>query len=76
MSKVPSYYVGKSGAQVFDVIEDFDLGYHAGDAVAYIIRAGRKTPDPRQDLRKAIAHLERQIENFERGLAATTEDGR
>lgn len=69
----PAYYLGKSGAQVFDVIEDFELGYHQGDAVAYIIRAGRKTEDPRPDLRKAIAHLERLVAEHDRAWAPNVE---
>lgn len=62
MSKVPHYYLGKSGAPAWDVIEDFDLNYYRGCALKYIVRAGRKTDDPAQDLRKAIHCLERELE--------------
>lgn len=62
MGKVPDYYLGKSGSPAWDAIEDFRLGYNLGCALKYITRAGRKTPDPRDDLQKAIHCLEREIE--------------
>jgi len=57
----PSYYMlGKY--EVADVIEEWDLGWHRGDAVAYIARAGRKNEDTEiQDLQKAAWHLNREI---------------
>ena len=56
----PHYNQGK--IEVIEFIEDQKLGYHRGNAVKYICRAGRKTKDPTEDLRKAIWYLERQIE--------------
>jgi hypothetical protein len=67
-SKVPSYYVGKTGMQAWDAIEEYKLNYNRGCAWKYIVRAGRKTEDPREDLRKAIACLEREIELYEQGV--------
>lgn len=66
LSQVPAYYLGKSGAPAWDAIEDFELGYNLGCAWKYIARAGRKTTDPREDLRKAIHCIEREIECYER----------
>lgn len=48
--------------EVIDVIEDWRLSYHLGNAVKYIARAGRKTKDPKQDLEKAIWYLCRELE--------------
>jgi hypothetical protein len=53
------YCVG--GLEAIDVIENFGLGYHLGNAVKYILRAGRKGP-PEDDLRKAIWYLQRELE--------------
>lgn len=48
-----------------DVIEDWKLPYHLGNAVKYIARAGHKTEDPREDLKKAAWYLNRYIEKEE-----------
>lgn len=64
----PSYYVGKTGAPAWDAIEEYGLNYNRGCAWKYLVRAGRKTPDPRDDLRKAIACIEREIEVYELGV--------
>lgn len=71
---VPSYYVGADGSPAWDFLENFNLNYNRGCALKYLVRAGRKTPDPRDDLRKAIACLAREIELYDRvfaGQAAT-----
>ena len=53
--------------EVIDFIEDKELGFHLGNAVKYISRAGRKNPDKTiEDLRKAAWYLNRQIERLER----------
>jgi hypothetical protein len=54
----PHYRAG--GIEAVDTIEAFGLGWHLGDAVAYILRAGRKG-DALEDLRKARWHLDREI---------------
>jgi hypothetical protein len=58
-----------SGWYVDEVIEEFGLGFRLGNAVKYILRAGRKTEDPmrkldykKQDLQKAITYIERHVE--------------
>jgi hypothetical protein len=50
----PSHYTdGK--IEVIDFIEDKNLGFHLGNAIKYICRAGKKSTDTKvQDLQKAI----------------------
>ena len=57
----PAHYTdGK--IEVIDFIEDKKLGYHLGNAVKYISRAGKKDPDKYiEDLQKAIWYLNREI---------------
>lgn len=56
----PSHYQSKTGLESIDVIEAFDLGFHLGNAVKYILRAGKKD-DRTQDLSKAIWYLNREL---------------
>lgn len=55
----PSHYVGRDGTMSIDVTEAYRLGPHLTQAVDYILRAGRKSLDPRQDLAKARWYLDR-----------------
>lgn len=57
----PSHYTdGK--IEVIDFIEDKGLGFHLGNAVKYIARAGKKDPSKTvQDLEKARWYLDREI---------------
>lgn len=64
----PAYYHGRTGRVAWDEIEEYQLNYNLGCAWKYIVRAGRKTPDPREDLRKAIACIEREIELYDQGV--------
>ncbi len=57
----PPHYKGKRFESI-DIIEDFDLGFHLGNAIKYILRAGKKG-DKVLDLRKAIWYLERECAN-------------
>ena len=67
---VPPYYLGRDGSAAWDVIENFGLNYNLGCVLKYIVRAGKKTDDPTQDLRKAIHCIERELEVFgKRGTA-------
>lgn len=60
----PSHYTdGK--IEVIDYIEDKKLGYHLGNAIKYISRAGKKDPAKTvEDLRKAIWYINRKIEKL------------
>ena len=60
----PSHYAEGRQYEPIAVIEDWELGYHLGNALKYISRAGRKD-DIRQDLRKAVWYIERHIEAVE-----------
>lgn len=56
----PSHYRGGRKFEPIEVIEDWGLGYHLGNALKYISRNGRKpNEDPREGLSKAIWYLER-----------------
>lgn len=57
----PAHYTS-GRIEVIDFIEDQKLGYHLGNAVKYICRAGKKDPaKTAEDLRKAVWYLERYI---------------
>ena len=65
MSKTPKYYIGKTlGIEAKDVVMDFQPdNYNIGTALTYLMRAGKKPNNPiTQDIRKAIAHLEFELE--------------
>lgn len=56
----PSHY-RSNGVEVIDVVEAFELNFRLGNAVKYILRAGRKG-NRREDLAKARWYLNREIE--------------
>lgn len=60
----PAHYRGASGRQSIEITHLYRLGPDLTQAVDYILRAGRKTKDPRQDLAKAVYYL-----RFAAGLA-------
>ncbi len=60
----PAYYQ-RAGIEAIDVVEAFELGFCLGNAIHYILRAGKKTPDPREDLRKARWMIERELQRLE-----------
>ena len=64
--RVPDYYRGKNGYEARKVCDNFDLTYHLATAVTYILRAYHKHDTPVQCLKKAIAHLEFELEKIER----------
>jgi hypothetical protein len=75
----PPYYHGKyKGIEAFDVCMDFARdSYNIGVAIAYLLRAGKKPNNPKaQDLRKAIHHLEIELQYEEtfNPTPQTTED--
>lgn len=59
----PEHYRG-NGIESIQVIEAFNLGFCLGNAIKYILRAGKKG-DAMQDLRKAVWYLNREIEHLE-----------
>lgn len=58
----PDHY-NQGEFEVIDVIEDWKLGFHLGNAVKYIARAKHKE-DEKTDLEKAIWYIERHIEKI------------
>lgn len=60
----PAHY-NSGGIEVIDVIEDWGLGFCLGNALKYICRAGRKTNDPTEDLKKAQWYIRRAMHNHE-----------
>jgi len=55
----PAHYnVGK--IEVIDAIEDWQLGFHLGNAVKYIARAQHKENEE-EDIKKAIWYLNRYL---------------
>lgn len=60
----PSHYT-QGLFEVIDVIEDWGLGFHLGNTVKYIARAGKKDPSKTiEDLEKARWYLDRCILSF------------
>lgn len=62
----PAHYTSHpSGVECIDVVET--LGFNIGNAVKYLWRAGLKSPDPVEDLRKAAWCVAREIARIEKG---------
>lgn len=57
----PSHY-NHGKFECIDVIEDWNLGFHLGNALKYICRAGRKDGSTAlEDLRKASWYINREV---------------
>lgn len=69
----PTHYTdGK--IEVIDFIEDKKLGYHLGNVVKYVCRAGKKDPEKEiEDLQKAEWYLHRKIQKLKEQKAARAE---
>jgi len=58
----PDHYGGKENTyEAIKVIEAWDLGFHLGNVVKYVSRAGKKTKNTTEDLKKAKWYLERYL---------------
>lgn len=57
----PDHYGGKDNPyEAIKIIEAHELGFHLGNAIKYILRAGKKSKDKLQeDIKKAIWYLDR-----------------
>ena len=65
----PAHYGGQGDPyEAIKVIEAWDLGFHLGNVVKYIARAGRKGHEL-EDLRKAAWYLDRHIARLEEATA-------
>lgn len=69
----PAHY-NQGKIEVIEFIEDKKLGFHLGNAVKYISRAGKKDPAKEiEDLKKAVWYLERHIELISGGTRRPNE---
>lgn len=59
----PDHYQFPNGFQVIDLTQH--LNFCLGNVVKYVARAGRKTSNPLEDLRKAQFYLNREIERVQ-----------
>jgi hypothetical protein len=63
----PKHYTSGK-IEVIDAIEDWKLGFHLGNSVKYIARAGKKDQSRTvEDLEKARWYLDREIANLKKG---------
>lgn len=64
----PPHYGGQGNPlEVINIIEEYALGFSLGNAIKYILRAGRKDgADELEDLKKANWYLVREIERRQR----------
>ena len=63
----PNYYNSKNGIEVIDIIESFGLGFSLGNAIKYILRAGKKNPEKTiEDLEKSAWYINREIDRLKR----------
>lgn len=65
----PAHYGGEDNPyEVIKIIEAWGLNFCCGNALKYIVRAGKKDDSAReQDLAKALWYLRRQVEGLEAG---------
>ena len=61
-NRIPHYYIGSNGYEARKVVSGFDLSYNIGTAVTYLLRAEKKHAKPTECIKKAIAHLEFELE--------------
>jgi hypothetical protein len=66
----PQHYADGRKFEPIDVIEDWKLNFHLGNALKYISRAGRKQ-DVVEDLKKAAWYIQREISRCEEGIPMT-----
>lgn len=59
----PPHYQSSNGLEVIDIIEAFELNFNFGNAIKYILRAGKKG-DFAEDLKKAVWYLQREINRY------------
>ena len=65
--RIPSYYIGKYHKyEARKVVEDFELSYNCGTAVTYLLRAYKKHNTPVDCIKKAIAHLEFELDKIKK----------
>ena len=66
----PHHYGGEDNPyEVIKIIDAYGWGYEfaLGNAIKYILRAGKKTDSPLEDLKKAKWYIERAINKYNDG---------
>jgi hypothetical protein len=63
----PKHYGGDNTYEAIKVIEHYNLDFHLGNVLKYILRADKKGKEL-EDLKKAQWYLNRRIEQYERNL--------
>lgn len=63
---LPPHYIEGRKIEPIDVIEDWGLGFHLGNALKYLSRAGRKSANPVEDLEKLVWYVNRYADKIER----------
>ena len=59
----PDHYGGEDNTyEAIKVIEAWDLNFHLGNVVKYISRAGKKSENSIEDLKKAEWYLSRYVQ--------------
>lgn len=60
----PDHYGGETNPhEPIKIIEHYKLGFHLGNAIKYILRAGKKTSEAEtKDLKKAAWYIERYLQ--------------
>jgi hypothetical protein len=64
----PPHNLTPAGIEAIDVLEQYGLGLHLGNAMKYLLRAGRKG-DAVTDLRKAVWYIDRWMACEDAGVA-------
>lgn len=70
MDKVnhPDYYKSNN-FEAIEVINDYKLNFQLGNAVKYILRAGKKDKNKEvEDLKKAVFYINYEISRLEKGF--------
>lgn len=72
----PPHYGGDVPYEPIKVIEAWGLGFHLGNAVKYIARAGKKPgSDAAEDLRKAAWYISREADRLATGCKTSGKPG-
>ena len=62
----PNHYGGERNPyEAIKVIEAWNLNFSLGNVLKYMSRAGKKSDNPLEDLRKAAWYLNREIQRIE-----------
>jgi len=63
--RIPKYYIGKNYKyEARKVVSDWELSFNVGNAVTYLLRANFKHKRPEECIKKAIAHLQFELEEL------------